>query len=257
MADSKELSLREKQDIIFGIMKDVDRFCRANDIKYSLSSGTLLGAVRHGGFIPWDDDADIFMLREDFDRFVKIYKSDRYHLLYNTRTADEFFAMGYAKVNEPGTYIPESLTMFNHGVNIDIFPLDSVPVDEKERKDYMHSVMSTHNRIYHRQKKDIVSIIKAHRHSLDWWCNKLDRLVHLLDYRDSNLVAHIVGSTNYRTVIDKNRFKSLKNIKFEGYDFLAFSDTDSYLTMVYGPDYMTPKKWAHNFKVYRKDEQQA
>ncbi len=105
MDNKTELTIQEKQEIILGILKDIDRFCRDNDIPYSLSSGTLLGAVRHGGFIPWDDDADMFMLREDFDRFVKIYKSDKYHLLFNTRSDDEFFASGYAKVNDPDTYI--------------------------------------------------------------------------------------------------------------------------------------------------------
>ncbi|MDE5870240.1 MAG: LicD family protein [Muribaculaceae bacterium] len=255
MEEKNELSLKEKQSIILEIMKDIAKFCRANNIPYTLSSGTLLGAVRHGGFIPWDDDADMFMLREDFDRFVNIYKSDKYHLLFNTRSDDEFFASGYAKVNDPDTFIAESLTMTNHGVFVDIFPLDGVPDDAKERKEYMHKIMSLHNRIYHRQRKDLLSIIKSYRHPLDWWMNKMNETVHDPRYVNSPLVAHVVGTTNYRTVIDRDRFKSLVDIPFEGYNFLGFSDTDSYLSMVYGPDYMTPKKWSHNLKVYRKNEQ--
>ena len=252
MENPTELTLEEKQGIILEIMKDIDRFCRANNIRYTLSSGTLLGAVRHGGFIPWDDDADMFMLREDFDRFVSTYKSDRFGLLFNTRTDSEFFASGYAKVNDPTTHIAETLTMANHGVFVDIFPLDSVPEDPKERHRHMHRVMSLHNRIYHRQRKDLLSIIKSYRHSLDWWMNKMNETVRDPRYAGSPLVAHIVGSNNYRTVISRDRFDSLADISFEGYDFLGFSDTDSYLTMVYGPDYMTPKKWTHNLKVYRK-----
>lgn len=252
MDNHKELTLKEKQGIILDIMKDIDRFCRANNIPYTLSSGTLLGAVRHGGFIPWDDDADMFMLREDFDRFVKTYKSDRFGLLFNTRTDSEFFASGYAKVNDPTTHIAETLTMANHGVFVDIFPLDNVPDDPGERKHHMHKVMSLHNRIYHRQRRDLLSIIKSYRHSLDWWMKKMDDTVRDTRYAGSKLVAHIVGSTNYRTVIDRDRFTNLADITFEGYRFRGFSDTDSYLTMVYGVDYMTPKKWSHNLKVYRK-----
>ena len=86
MDNHTELTLEEKQSIILEIMKDIDRFCRKNGIRYTLSSGTLLGAVRHKGFIPWDDDADMFMLREDFVRFVKTYRSDRFGLLFNTRS---------------------------------------------------------------------------------------------------------------------------------------------------------------------------
>lgn len=252
MEKKRELTIKEKQQIILEIMKDIDRFCRANNIPYTLSSGTLLGAVRHGGFIPWDDDADMFMLREDFDRFVKTYKSDKYHLLFNTRSKDEFFASGYAKVNDPSTYIGESLTMTNHGIFVDIFPLDYVPDDPKERKEYMHRVMSLHNRIYHRQRKDLLSIIKSYRHPLDWWMNRMNEEVHNPAYAGNRLVAHIVGTTNYRTVIEKDRFKTLVDTPFEGYNFLGFKDTDSYLTMVYGPDYMKPKVWSHNTKVYMK-----
>ena len=80
----RELKLEEIQGILLDIMTDIDSFCRENNIRYIISSGTLLGAVRHKGFIPWDDDADMFMPREDFDRFVKIYKGRKYHLLYNT-----------------------------------------------------------------------------------------------------------------------------------------------------------------------------
>ncbi|MDE5688760.1 MAG: LicD family protein [Paramuribaculum sp.] len=252
MENKKELTIKEKQGIILEIMKDIDGFCRKNGIPYSLSSGTLLGAVRHGGFIPWDDDADMFMLREDFDRFVATYQSDRFGLLFNTRSDRAFFASGYAKVNDPTTHIVETLTMANHGVFVDIFPLDRVPSDEKERKRHMHKVMSLHNRIYHRQRKDLISIIKSHRHSLDWWMNKMDETVRDPRYADSNLVAHIVGSDNYRTVLERDCFKRLGDITFEGYPFLALTDIDMYLTMVYGTDYMTPKKWSHNLKVYRR-----
>lgn len=251
----KELTLKEKQDIMLDIMIDIDCFCRENNIRYSLACGTLLGAVRHGGFIPWDDDADLFMLREDFDRFVSTYKSDRFHLLYNTRKDDEFFAMGYAKVNDPTTYIAETLTMTNHGVFVDIFPLDRVPVDPKEQHRHMHRILSCHNRIHHRQHKDLLSIIKSYRHSLDWWINRLDTIVRDPAVQDSPLVAHAIGTTNYRLVLNRDIFDTLTEIPFEGHNFFAFKDTDTYLTKDFGPDYMTPKKYTHNMKVYRKDEQ--
>lgn len=246
----KELSIDEKKKIILDIMIDIDEFCRENDIKYTISSGTLLGAVRHGGFIPWDDDADMFMLREDFDRFVKTYRSPHYHLLFNKRGDDEFLAVGYAKISNPKTKVIDNSGRSGYGVYVDLFPLDSVPENEDERRDYMHRIMSLHNRLYHRQKKDLVSIIKSYRHSLDWWWNRLDGLVHSGAHDNSPFVAHIVGTTNYRTVIPREWFESLEDIDFEGYKFLGFKDPHSYLIRVFGEDYMTPKKWAHNFKAY-------
>lgn len=248
-----KLTLEEKKALIFDIMKDIDRFCRENNIKYTISSGTLLGAVRHGGFIPWDDDADMFMLREDFDRFVKTYKSPKYHVLFNNRDKDEFFAAGYAKVSDPRTRGEYKNSKTSYGMYVDVFPLDAVPEDPREREKYMHRIMSIHNRLHHRQKKDIVSILKSYRHSLNWWWNRLDREVHSGTHADSPLVAHVVGTTNYRTVLPAKWFDSLKDIDFEGYKFLGFSDTHAYLSMVYGDDYMTPRQWSHEFTIYTKD----
>lgn len=248
----KELTIEEKHRIILEIMIDIDKFCRENNIPYTISAGTMLGAIRHGGFIPWDDDADLFMLREDFDRFVKVYKSPKFHLLYNTRNEDEFLASGFAKVSDPSTYVENNKTNTKFGVFVDVFPLDSVPEEAKEQHDFMHKVMSAHNRLYHRQQKDLMSYIKAYRHSLDWWWNKCDSLVHDGKYNDSPLVAQVIGTDNYRTVLEKSRFDDLIDIEFEGHKFLGFSDPHSYLKMLYGDDYMTPKKWAHNDVIYRR-----
>lgn len=253
MEEKELLSVREIQLLILEVMKDVDRFCREHNIPYSLSSGTLLGAVRHGGFIPWDDDADIFMLREDFDRFTSTYKSDKYKLLYHGNTESKVFADGYAKVCDPETFSGNE-DKKGTGIYLDIFPLDYVPEEPKACRKRMHKIMSIHNRLYHRRRKDFVSIIKAYRHSLKWWVNKLEKTVHEKKYFDSPLVAHAVGTTNYRTVIHKSRFDDLVDTDFEGYKFLGFKDPHSYLSKVYGEDYMTPRQWSHNLKVY-KDEQ--
>ena len=70
----KEMSLKDIQGVSLNIMKRLHTFCVEHDIKYSLGYGTLLGAIRHKGFIPWDDHIDVFMMREDFDRFCEIYE---------------------------------------------------------------------------------------------------------------------------------------------------------------------------------------
>lgn len=255
MEKKKALSVKEQQVILLEIMKDIDKFCRANGIPYTISSGTLLGAVRHGGFIPWDDDADMFMLRKDFDRFVKIYKSDKYKLIFNFNPEEKKMASGYAKIGDVSTYTKDSTGVLEFGVSVDVFPLESVPEDPDECKKYVHKIMSINNRLYHRRRKDLLSILKSYRHSFAWWWNKLDTIVHDPRYVDSPICAHAVGTNDYNTIIRKDRFDTLKDIKFEGYDFLGFSDPHSYLTMVYGPDYMTPKKWAHNVKIYTKEDE--
>lgn len=252
MENKTELTLKEKHGIILEIMKDIDRFCRENNIPYTLSSGTLLGAVRHGGFIPWDDDADIFMLREDFDRFIHTYKSDKYKLVYNFNPEEKLSPSGIAKVADVDTWSRDSTGVLNFGVWVDVFPLEAVPEDPKECRKFMHSIMSVNNRIYHRRRHDFISILKSYRHSFGWWMNKLDSIVHNNPHQASGLVAHAVGADNYRTVIPRKWFDNLGKIKFEDYEFMAFSDPDAYLKIVYGPDYMTPKQWSHNVKIFRK-----
>ena len=257
----RELKLEEIQGILLDIMTDIDSFCRENNIRYIISSGTLLGAVRHKGFIPWDDDADMFMPREDFDRFVKIYKGRKYHLLYNTRNEKEFFAAAYAKISDPGTAnAAEKKSKCRYGVNVDIFPLDSVPEDPKLRHSYMHQVMRLHNRLYFRQKRflgsNYIRTIPVFLHSVDWWWNKVDSLIRRGGFDDSPLVAHIVGTCNYRTVFPKSWLDNLKDIEFAGRSFMALSDTDSYLRMVYG-DYMTPPalkdRNGHRYRMFKLD----
>lgn len=234
-----EITIEEKKKIILDIMSDVDAFCRENNIRYVISSGTLLGAVRHGGFIPWDDDADMFMLREDFDKFIASYKGRKYHALYNTNNENEFLKVGYAKISDPSTSVLSRKTQIKFGVYVDLFPLDSVPEDIEERNSHMDKVMKYHRKLHHRQNKDFISILISYYHSLDWWWKKCDATVRDPKYKNSPLVAHILGARNQRTVFNKKWFENLEDIEFEGRKFRSFKDTHSYLKMVYG-DYMTP-----------------
>lgn len=235
-----ELSLKETQAIITDILKDIDDFCRRHSIRYSLAYGTMLGAVRHRGFIPWDDDADIFMLREDFDRFIKEYKSNRYHLLFQPGSKEKFIVSGYAKVCDPTTKVINHPMTCSYGVFVDIFPLDFVPENPKTQHERMHLLRKFTNRLYHRQKKDLISIIKSHGKSLEKWWEKCNETIHSEEFSKSPLVAHGLGAQNYKTILPVKWFDNLKEISFEGHNFMGFSETDKYLSMVYGTDYMTP-----------------
>ena len=131
----KELNLKEIQAFCLEILKDVDAFCRANDIKYAMSYGTLLGAIRHKGFIPWDDDIDIVMTRENYEKFCSLWKSDKYELICSGNTPDCLIAFARItdfKRTESRSYSPWITSRQNPGVWIDIFPLDYAPDDEKE-----------------------------------------------------------------------------------------------------------------------------
>lgn len=124
-------TLRKVQLTLLEIAKEVKRVCDENDIKYYLDSGTLLGAVRHSGFIPWDDDFDIGMMREEYDRFCKIAPfalNSNYYL--QTWENDEKYAVPFAKVRKKNTIYRENKANpnLNNGFYVDIFPYDNAPV---------------------------------------------------------------------------------------------------------------------------------
>ena len=137
----RQLTLKELQQFSLEILKDVAGFCESNGIRYSLGYGTLLGAVRHKGFIPWDDDVDIMMPREDYERFRTIYKSERYSFIDSHNTPDCYVAFGRV-CDTKRTIASSSIPWVRRdvGVWIDIFPIDRVP-DDKETFDRIYDAL--------------------------------------------------------------------------------------------------------------------
>ena len=129
----KEITFEESKLIMLDTLKSIDKCCRDNDIKYSLSWGTMIGAIRHHGFVPWDDDIDLMMSREDYNRFLRLYNDSRFSVY--TPHKDENCIQLLTKVYRKDTKI-----VFNNykekslfGLWISIFPYDNVP-DKKLRK---------------------------------------------------------------------------------------------------------------------------
>lgn len=133
---NKEI-LRKLQLTQLEIAKEIKRVCEQNSIRYWIDSGTLLGAVRHKGFIPWDDDMDMGMMRSDYEKFIRIAPeclSEKYELVYWEN--NEFYPHQFAKVVKRGTIYQEEahLKHWNNGIFVDIFPYDVYPNIEKLRK---------------------------------------------------------------------------------------------------------------------------
>ncbi|OPX63504.1 MAG: LicD family protein [Methanomassiliicoccales archaeon PtaB.Bin215] len=123
--------MNELQQVQLSILQEMDRVCRKNGIRYFLFSGTLLGAVRHKGFIPWDDDIDVVLLRDEYERFVGLPPEEfGPNFFLQTSDTDLEYNNVYAKVRRSDTTYVESYMdhkRINHGVFIDVFPLDGVP----------------------------------------------------------------------------------------------------------------------------------
>lgn len=123
-------NIKKLQQTQLEILKELDRICKANNINYQLFAGTLLGAVRHRGFIPWDDDVDVCLLRKDYDRLLKILEKDldKKYFLQNYQT-DESSILQFSKIRKNHTrFVSGSYTdtSMHEGIFIDLFPMDNV-----------------------------------------------------------------------------------------------------------------------------------
>lgn len=129
----KEMTSRDIQLKSLDIMKDIHTFCVEHQIKYSLEGGTLLGAVRHKGFIPWDDDIDIVMPRPDYEKFIKEFKDYKGYVLKARDAGDPSVDIMFARVCDmEETYVTSHIPYCNEttGLWVDIFPLDAVEDDK-------------------------------------------------------------------------------------------------------------------------------
>lgn len=130
-ANNKQTSVGDVQNKILYIMKYIDRICRENGVVYYIMGGTALGAVRHGGFIPWDDDLDIFMTPSEYEKFKKIMEDENpsEFIIQEWRTTNEY--LEYAKVRMNGTTFIEEVFAdrkdMHHGIYVDIMILHKVP----------------------------------------------------------------------------------------------------------------------------------
>lgn len=131
MIQLSQIELRKLQLVELELLVEFDRICRKHNIRYSLTGGTLLGAVRHKGFIPWDDDADISMLRSEYDRFRLVCKMELDSKFYfQDMENTNGYRWGYGKLRKKGTvFLRENQEHmpYEQGVFIDIFPRDGVP----------------------------------------------------------------------------------------------------------------------------------
>ena len=263
------LSLSEIKQETFAILTRFDDFCRENGIRYVLSNGTLLGAVKYGGFIPWDDDVDVMVPREDYDRLIASFTdADGYCLFSHER--NPLYLFPFAKLCNMATRKEE--TGINNGValglDIDIFPLDAWD-------DNLENARLEARRI----KKDIsrLSLTKLRKpnapsavkrlaqaglmvlYKLGGSQRYMRRILSLVN-RKEQVGSRYVGCKAWciygeREIIPAEVFADTVTVTFEGKSFPAPVGYDTYLRSLYGDYKQDPpadkQKTHHSFKAYR------
>ncbi len=241
--------LKDLQRVELEILLEVDRICKKHSIRYFLVSGTLLGAVRHKGFIPWDDDIDICMPMKDYKKFCKIIqkelKKDFFFQNYNT----DITSIWFAKVRKNNTTAIEAgreKMMLHQGIWIDIFPLIGVKNDKKWLKDVTKRVTFAKRilgkKIGLMECASLPFFKKFHKFlPLNIFRLICDFVygIHFKSHEKFSSCYYLWGSKNLQARFPSDLFDELCEVEFEGHMLPAPKRWDEYLTLVYG-DYMTP-----------------
>lgn len=241
----KELSKEEIKNIQLDILKSIHQFCVERGIRYSLAFGTLLGAVRHKGYIPWDDDLDIMMPRPDYDRFMSEYQGTNKRYVVQTYKNDESYFLSLAKVYDSRT--EQIIFPTKTGVFVDIFPIEGLPGTEEETKLYMdkycklifHDILYTcknnayrpGNKLFNAFKYIIKRILYPSRRN---GIRKLDKLIYSYPYEKCSHAGFVLVETGMKGYLEKRLFEKYILVPFENDEYYAIAEYDEFLTKRYG-----------------------
>ncbi len=236
------------------LLVEVDRICKKYGITYTLYAGTLLGAVRHEGFIPWDDDADIAMLRRDYEKFRKVCKTelDDERFYFQDHRNTKGYRWGYAKLRRKNTlYLRQHQEQlpYKQGLGLDIFPMDNVPDNYIHRALYNFFCFCIRKVLYSPVgmlgEKTLIlrkfykclftifgdSIFNIHNNCVRKSTKIKSKWVRVLTFPTAT------KAYGYR----KKWFENVVPMTFEGIELMGMKDAHEYLRFAYG-DYMTPPK---------------
>ncbi|MEA5033331.1 MAG: LicD family protein [Sphaerochaeta sp.] len=265
-----DLKLRGLQLCQLEILKEIKKVCQENGIEYILYGGTLLGAIRHKGFIPWDDDLDIAMLRKDYEKFLKIAPLRLPSYLFIQNNTTDYYPFLMTKIRDSRTTFIEPLQRemkVNHGVFVDIMVLDNVPDEPKKRLRLQRQLSIMYKLIHFGRVKKNTSSYNIFKHALNWVFSTLSIMVPLTKtikhYNDLILqnanhetayVGHTTKAVPFKRSYLKKDIMPTSETLFEGELFSVPNSSDSILKKDYG-DYMTlpPEGQQHPNHAYYYD----
>ncbi|MCM1438258.1 MAG: LicD family protein [Roseburia sp.] len=267
-----EINLEQLKKIEFELLIAVHEICEKENLRYSLGGGTLLGAVRHSGFIPWDDDIDIMMPRPDYNAFISYCLShdDVPFKIWSWETDKNYVDLS-AKIYNPNTAIEDVNIVDGNkiGINIDVFPIDGLGDSYKKAVKAFKSTAFKRNLLIAAHWK---TFFRSKTHAwyyepfrflffvLSRFANKrkvfesVQKRYTKIDFNSVNFAAAVGGSYREKEILPQNVFTEYTQLPFEGGMFKAIAQYDKYLSSIYG-DYMTlppeEKRVSHHtFKAY-------
>ena len=260
---TSQLGLEERKEIMLRIMKELADYLERNGLRYCLIGGTLIGAIRHKGFIPWDDDMDIGMPMDDYKKFIELTKdkpiSDKLYVSSVYNNPDHIWPM--TKVIDTSTCLVEPNVFKKYvkrqekfcGVYVDVFPLYGVPQNERQRRKYcnklvrLYTMAKNSSRMIrfkdgygNRTRKIVYSICSAPLRiiGLDYFLNRIVKMVERIPFSEDGYAGFALGIIkDGRDVNPSSMYLDTIDVQFEDIMLKAPREYDSILRNHYG-DYM-------------------
>lgn len=255
------IDIKKIQRVELEILLEFDRICKKYDIHYQLYAGTLIGAIRHKGFIPWDDDIDVSMLRADYNKFLSVVEDELSEdYFFQTHETDPNYINKFAKIRKNGTVFMEKLVEgidMHHGFYIDIFAFDSVKLDTTEGKRQIWLLRTIDSFFKYRIKTRYETLDKGFEKTKAKFKYNLIKLLPLSKERVEDLVLNIMTKFNdekteyvadlanpgegvlEKFMLRRETLEDSIDWDFEEYTFPVPRAYDEVLTRAYG-DYMQP-----------------
>ena len=264
---NKELSLSEMRQVQLNTLLSIDKFCRANNLEYFLCGGSCIGAIRHKGFIPWDDDIDIAMPRPDYERFVSSFADANLKVFTAT---DPGYFWPFSKVVDTRTVLREinSETIPGIGVFVDVFPIDGLGDEEGEARKTIKRAgrhMKHLTLTYYKAKSGnkikvalLLALKSFFRHFSKQELKKIKALGTKNEFSVSKYCGVVFGFYGQNEIMLRSFFQDYSLASFEGFEFRVPADYDGYLTRLYGNYMKLPPAEKqithHSFKAYWREK---
>lgn len=267
----KKLTLEEVKIVQLDVLLALHEFCQEKNIVYSLGCGSMLGCARHQGYIPWDDDIDVYLLREDYNKLVREFPNKykgQYELL--TLERDLSWDRPYAKLSDCNTiFIEEGENNHNIGINIDVYPIDKVPSEDSEFISYnkkrllFQHIYELKILKYRKNRNLLKSIVLAISKlvllpfSTRTIAKFLNSYAQKFNQTETTKVFECAQGIFQKRSFPESLFKETKLMPFENIMVMGFKDYDAYLSNAYGNWHELPpieKRISHHaFEAYNKD----
>ena len=264
------IDIAELKKIQLDILEVIGRFCQDNDISYSLACGTMLGAARHKGYIPWDDDIDIYISRKEYKKLVEIFPQSVDDISLVSMERNKEWNRSYAQAYNNKTILKEGAeTPIEIGVYIDVYPVDEVPDDDiewtsynKRRRALIHLyeikyVKFSKNRSFLRNLILFIGKFFLFPFSSRFIAQQISNYAQIHNGKGYHRLFECVQGMLQKRPFDSSLMEEFVCVPFEDRMFLAMKDFDVYLTNGYGNYMQLPPKEKqishHEFEAYWKD----